>query len=505
MCVRQAPHAGGEGEGRGGSHDSQPIGNLFRRPRELDGRGSVGGVADRLSPLDASFLFLESRTTAMHVGGVLTFDPPPGGELDLDAFTELIGRRLNDVPRYRQKVREVPGRLGLPVWVDDPNFDRHYHVRRAALPKPGSEEQLRELVARILSRHLDRNRPLWELYLVEGLEKGRWAAITKVHHAMVDGVAAVDIGSLLLDLTPEPRETSPGDWHPRREPSGLELAAEAVGDALRRPQAVLDNARVAAADFRAEARSALTTAGLMLAAVRNTAQGAPSSPLNAPIGAQRRYGMARTKLADYKAIRKAQGVTVNDVVLATATGALRTWMLSRGEPVTVDSTIRALVPVSVRRPGKTGGNQIASLFVALPLGEPEPLNRLKTINAAMMGHKRSGEAVGATGLIRLVGLAPPTLHSMAARLANRLSSRVFNTVVSNVPGPQVPLYALGSRARDMFPVVPLAADQTVSIGVTSFDGGVYYGLNADRDAMPDVDVLADAIPEALAELRAASG
>ena len=381
----------------------------------------------------------------MHVGGVVTFDPPPGGRLDLDAFTELIGRRLNDVPRYRQKVREVPGRLGLPVWVDDPSFDLHYHVRQAALPKPGSEEQLRELVARILSRHLDRHRPLWELYLVEGLEKGRWAAITKMHHAMVDGMAAVDIGSLLLDLTPEPRETPSTEWLPRSEPSGLELAAAAVGEALRRPQAVLDNARVAAADFRAEARSALTTAGLMLAAVRNTAQGAPSSPLNAPIGAQRRYGMARTKLSDYKAIRKAQGVTVNDVVLATATGALRTWMLSRGEPITADTTVRALVPVSVRR-RETGGNQIASLFVDLPLGEPEPLDRLKTINAAMIGHKRGGEAIGATGLIRLVGMAPPTLHSMAARLANRFSSRVFNTVVSNVPGPQLPLYAMGSRA-----------------------------------------------------------
>ena len=453
-------------------------------------------MADRLSPLDASFLFMEEPTTAMHVGGLMTFDDTP--DFDPDRFVAQIGERLAGVPRYRQKIREVPAHLGLPVWVDDPGFELDYHVRRSALPAPGSDAQLRELVGRLMSRQLDRARPLWEIYLVEGLSDDRFAIVTKVHHAMVDGLSSIDVGTVLLDVTPTPRESPADDWRPAREPSGLELAADAVQEQLLRPQLVFGTAQRALLDVR----SVVRTGGAILAAARSASRPAPANPLNAPIGKQRRYGTSAGPLDDYKAIRKEHGGTVNDVVLAVVTGALRRWMTTRGEPVRATTTVRAMVPVSVRaRSGGRLGNQISAYFVDLPVGEPDPVARLKAVTAAMSGHKSSGQAIGASALIGLVGLATPTLHSMSARLTSSMSSRVFNVVVTNVPGPQFPLYAMGARMRDMYPVVPLAKGQAVSIGITSYDGGIFYGLNADRDAMGDVDVLADAIGASLAELR----
>jgi diacylglycerol O-acyltransferase len=454
-------------------------------------------MADRLSPLDASFLFVEESTTPMHVGGLMTFDDTPG--FDADRFVAQIGERLAGVPRYRQKIREVPVHLGLPVWVDDPGFELDYHVRRSALPAPGSAAQLRELVGRLMSRQLDRARPLWEIYLVEGLSDDRFAIVTKIHHAMVDGLSSIDVGTVLLDVAPTPRESPPDDWHPAPEPSGLELAAGAVQEQLLRPQLMFGTAQRALLDVR----SVVRTGGAMLAAARSASRPAPANPLNAPIGKQRRYGTSAGALDEYKAIRKAHGGTVNDVVLAVVTGALRRWMTTRGEPVRATTTVRAMVPVSVRARSTGGrlGNQISAYFVDLPVGEPDPVARLKTVIAAMAGHKSSGQAIGASALIGLVGLATPTLHSMSARLTSSMSSRVFNVVVTNVPGPQFPLYAMGARMRDMYPVVPLAKGQAVSIGITSYDGGIFYGLNADRDAMGDVDVLADAIGASLDELR----
>jgi WS/DGAT/MGAT family acyltransferase len=385
------------------------------------------------------------------------------------------------------------------VWVDDPGFELDYHVRRSALPAPGSDEQLRELVGRLMSRRLDRARPLWEIYLVEGLTDDRFAIVTKIHHAMVDGLASIDVGSVLLDVTPTPRESPPDDWHPAPEPSGLALVAGAVQEQLLRPQLMFGTAQRALLDVR----SVVRTGGAMLAAARSASRPAPANPLNAPIGKQRRYGTSAGALAEYKAIRKAHGGTVNDVVLAVVTGALRRWMTTRGEPVRATTTVRAMVPVSVRARSTGGrlGNQISAYFVDLPVGEPDPVARLKSVTAAMSGHKSSGQAIGASALIGLVGLATPTLHSMSARLTSSMSSRVFNVVVTNVPGPQFPLYAMGARMRDMYPVVPLAKGQAVSIGITSYDGGIFYGLNADRDAMGDVDVLADAIGASLDELR----
>jgi diacylglycerol O-acyltransferase / wax synthase len=448
-------------------------------------------VADRLSPLDVSFLYMETPTTAMHVGGVAVLQPPDEG-FDYERLVELISSRIGLVPRYRQKVRAIPGRLANPVWVDDEDFDITYHVRRSALPRPGSEDQLRELVGRLQSRQLDRNRPLWETYLVEGLSGGRIAIVTKTHHAMVDGVSAVDIGTVMLDLTPEPREVPADDWRPHNEPGT---------DLVKRPTQAVDTARSAVVDVRATAGKVAGAAGGVLSSVATVVRPAPASPLNARIGEQRRFGMAATDLDDYKRVRKAHGGTVNDVVLAVVSGALRSWLMTRGESVTPTTTLRAMVPVSVRGDGDAAaGNRVSSYFVDLLVGEGNSVMRLHQVSFAMRGHKESGQSVGADTIVSLSGFAPPTLHSLGARVASSMTRRLFNVVVTNVPGPQFPLYAAGARMLQMYPVVPLAKGQALSIGLTSYDGGVYYGLNADRDAMPDVDVLAGLLEESLAEL-----
>lgn len=472
-------------------------------------------MPDRLSPLDASFLYMEERTTAMTVGGVMTFEQPDGKPFDFDAFLLLIEHRLALVPRYRQKVREVPGRLGLPVWVDDPDFDLTFHVRRSALPAPGDDIALRELVGRLVSRQLDRSRPLWEIYVIEGFEEHRFAILTKTHHAMVDGLATMDIGAALLDETPDPRRIDNDEpWFPDREPSGLMLAAAAVVENMRRPRSAVDALTRATANVTQSMGIVRRAVGGVVDAVRTVRRG-PAGALTGPTGAQRRFGMARTTLADHRQIRRrhcrvGEG-SVNDVVLAVATGALRRWMISRGEPLPSDTVVRAMVPVSLRARRGTGGapngvtdgpagNRIAAVFVALPVGEADPVVRLRSIAAQMAAHKRHGRAAGTTAVIGLAGLTGPRVHEMGARLSSRLSAWLFDVVVTHVPGPPRPLYAMGARMRDIFPLVPLAYGQTVAIGVTSYDGTVCYGLNADRDAMHDVDVLAAGIDESLAEL-----
>jgi WS/DGAT/MGAT family acyltransferase len=463
-------------------------------------------MTDRLSALDVSFLYLETPSTPMHVGGLATFRAPPAGAdgagFDYEALLALVGHRISLVPRYRQKVKWVPGHLANPVWVDDEDFDLSYHVRRSALPRPGSDDQLREFAGRIQSRLLDRTRPLWEIYLVEGLREDRFAIVTKTHHAMVDGISAIDIGTLILDVSPSPREVPEDGWVPAPEPSAVRLVADAVGDNLRRPTQVLETMRSGVTDLRATTTRALGGAGALLHAARHSLRPAPPSPLNAPIGEQRRFGMAATDLDDYKRVRKAHGGTVNDVVLAAVTGALRIWLLTRGESVGPHTVVRAMVPVSIRTEHEAGrlGNRISAYFVDLPVGEPSPVVRLHRVSYAMKAHKESGQSVGAEALVALSGFAPPTIHSRAARLVSGLSRRLFNVVVTNVPGPQFPLYAAGAAMLECYPVVPLARDQAVTVGLTSYNGGVYFGLNADRDAMPDVDVLAQCIEESLAEL-----
>jgi diacylglycerol O-acyltransferase / wax synthase len=462
-------------------------------------------MADRLSALDASFLYAETPTTPMHVGAVSLFRRPQSG-FDYERMVALIEQRISLVPRYRQKVREVPGGLARPVWVDDADFDIAYHVRRSALAKPGSDGQLRELVARLVARPLDHQHPRWEMNFVEGLSADRIAMITKTHQAMVDGISAIDIGQVILDVTPTPQDIPEDLWMPRPAPHPLALVWEAAIEAVQWPGEIIDNVRTAMLGGVATVRKVAGALGGVASVVLAATRPPPGGPLNVPVSTQRRFAVARTKLEDYRAVRRDHGGDVNDVVLAVVSGALRNWLLSRGEAVTPSMTVRAMTPVSVRgdaRPGAGGpalGSRVASYLVDLPVGESSAVLRLNRVSHAMQAHKESGQSFGVETLIRLSGFAPPTMHSLGARVASSFSSRIFNLVIINVPGPQFPLYAAGARMIEMFPVVPLAKNQAVSIGITSYNGGVYYGLNADRDAMPDVDTLAALIEESLHEL-----
>lgn len=456
-------------------------------------------MPDRLSALDASFLYLEDSTTPMHVGGVAVFRRPKSG-FDYDKLVSLIEQRLSLVPRYRQKVVHVPGRIARPVWVDDPDFDVTYHVRRSALPKPGNDSQLHDLVARLMSRPLDHHRPLWEIYLVEGLANDQAAVITKTHQAVVDGIAALEIGQVMLDVSPTPRGSVENLWMPQPEPSGLQLVADAVTEVVQRPGELIENVRSAAMDTVATVEKVFGALGGFASALRTAVTPAPGSPLNVRITPQRRFAVARAKLDDLRSVRKTHGGTVNDVVLASLSGALRNWLLSRGEIVSNSTTIRAMAPLSVRDADPDSGNNVSAYLVDLPVGEPNPVVRLHHISHAMRAHKESGQSVAADALVRVSGFAPPTLHAMGARAASSFSRRLFNVIVTNVPGPQVPLYAAGAKMTEIFPVVPLAKGQALAIGVTSYDGGVYFGLNGDRDAMSDVDVLASMVEESVEEL-----
>jgi diacylglycerol O-acyltransferase / wax synthase len=458
-------------------------------------------MVERLTTLDASFLYLEVPDAPMHVGGVIVLEAPDGG---LEALAAHVETRLPLVPRYRQRVVEVPGHLANPVWADDPDFDVSYHVRRSALPRPGTEEQLCALVSRLTSRPLDRHRPLWEIYLVEGLQDRRVAVITKTHPALVDGLSAIDIGHVLLDQAPDAGPVVPDDWAPRRLPRAPELVRQAVEQYVRRPSSVVDTARGAVSDARTVAMRAGALSRGLLRTARSAVSSAPNSPLNAPVGRQRRVAVARLDLDAVKKVREAHGGTVNDVLLAVVAGALREWLLSRGTPVLSSTSVRALVPVSVQGEGGAG-QEVSSYLVDLPVGEPNPRVRLTRLSYAMRGVAAHGQAVGADSLIALTGFAPPTLHALGARAARGLSRRLFNLVVTNAPGPQVPLYAAGSRVLEVFPVVPLARGQGLSIGMTSYDGRVFIGLNADQDSVGDVDVLADLIEQEIGGLLETGG
>jgi diacylglycerol O-acyltransferase len=454
-------------------------------------------MVERLTRLDASFLYLEEPDTPMHVGGVLILETPSGG---VDALAALVKARLSLVPRYRQRVAEVPGHLANPVWVDAADFDVAYHVRRSGLPRPGTETQLLDLVSRLTSRPLDRTRPLWEVYLVEGLSDGRVAVVTKTHPALVDGLSAIDIGQVLLDVEADAPAPEPTEWRPQRAPSGAELVWQAIDEYVRSPSAALETAQGAVTDVRSTAARLTGVAGGLLRTARKALLPAPHSPLNAPIGRQRRVAVARADLDDLKKVRKAHGGTVNDVLLTVVTGALREWLLSRGEPVIAGTSVRALVPVSLQDEDAAAGNRVSSYLVELPVGEPNPRVRLSRLSYAMRGVAAHGQSGGADSLIALTGFAPPTLHALGARAARGLSRRLFNLVVTNVPGPQMPLYAAGSRMLEVFPVVPLARGQGLSVGMTSYNGRVFFGLNADRDSVGDVDVLADLIEQEVGEL-----
>ena len=462
---------------------------------------------DRLTAVDASFLANEKSASHMHVGAVLVFEGPPPAHHD---FLDQIRGRLHLVPRFRQKLAVPPLETGRPLWVDDPTFNLEFHVRLTALPKPGSETQLRRLAGRIYSQRLDRQRPLWEWWLVHGLKGNRFALVNKTHHALIDGVAGVDLSTVLFDVTPVPAPVSHegGPWQPRSEPSTTELVAAGVRDVVRAPFAL--GARFARAATRPSetlgaAREAVEGLGEIAWAGLNPA---PPTPLNVPIGPHRRFCWVRNDLADFKTVKDAFGGTVNDVVLTVVAGALRSWLRSRGVR-TEGLELRALVPVSIRGQDDTGqlGNRIAAMRGPLPVYIDDPVARLRVVKQAMDGLKESKQAVGAEVLAGVQNFAPPTVLAQASRL--NFSTRLFNLIVTNVPGPQFPLYVLGRQLEDLFPVAFLPDNHALAIAIMSYDGGMDFGLLGDYDAMPDIDFVAAGIRESLDELlqaaRAASG
>ena len=456
---------------------------------------------DRLSSIDASFLTNESSDSHMHVGAVMIFEGPPPNYND---FLEHVRGRMHLVPRFRQKLAFPPSELGRPFWVDDPTFNLSYHVRHSALPSPGSEEQLRNIAGRVYSQALDRSKPLWEIWLVQGLEKNRFALINKTHHALVDGVAGVDIATVLFDLQPVPEQHDPQPrWVPNPAPSTAELAAEGVRDLAEAPFRFARRALRAASNPEATLRKAVDAVEALAEVAWNFTDPAPDVPLNVDIGSYRRFSWSRASLEDYKRIKNAFGGTVNDVVLTVVSGALRNWLRGRG--IAVEGLeLRALVPVSIRTEDEHGhlGNRIAAMRGPLPVYVEDPVKRLQIVRAAMDDLKESKQALGAEVISRFNDFAPPTLLAQAGRI--NFSTRLFNLIVTNVPGPQLPLYVLGRELQDVFPVAFLPENHALAIAIMSYNGGTNFGLLADYDSMKDVELLADGLSESLAELLEAA-
>jgi diacylglycerol O-acyltransferase / wax synthase len=457
-------------------------------------------MSERLRQRDLAFLELETPTTPRQNCTVEVFDPADSG-FDYDRFVALILDRIPFVPRYRQRLQAVPGHLANPVWVDDDHFDIGYHVRRSALPRPGNTGQLRELVARIVSRPLDRQRPLWEIYFVEGLTDGRVALLYKTHQALVDGIETVDLGQVLLDKDPEVKILGGDEWHAHRRPSGAALVADALHDNLTEADTALDT-------FRSAVGSAARIADRLTAGTGKVFSGLAGrrpdrgNALSGELSQQRRVVGAETELSDYRKIRDVHGGTVNDVILTTITGALRNWLMTRAESMGGLRQIQAVVPVSVidRELEATSlGSQIAPHFVTLPIAEPSPVVRLHQVSYSFQAHKETGRAVAANRLAGIAGFAPTTFHAIGARVAAE-TGRDFQICIINVPGPQSPLYAAGAKMLRTFPIPPLLPHQALAIGVTSYDGRVFYGITADRDLVPDADVLGQCVTEALTEL-----
>jgi len=455
----------------------------------------------RLTAIDASFLHQEKQASHMHVGALVVFDGPAPGRDDLAAHIES---RLRLVPRYRQKLAFPRFEMGRPFWVDDPSFNLDYHVRHTALPSPGSDDQLRQLVGRIFSQRLDRSKPLWELWLIQGLEGGRFALISKTHHALVDGVSGVDIATVLFDLQPTPSEAEADDgWFPAPEPSEADLVAEGIKSLVRTPF-----------DLAGRAIGAAQHPGHTFERVREAAEGvgevvwaglnpAPDVPLNVPIGPHRRLWWVQSRLADFKEVKDTLGGTVNDAVLTVVAGALGRWLRTRGVR-TEGLELRALVPVSIRSQDERGtlGNRIAAMRGPLPVYVDDPIERLAIVRAGMGHLKESKQALGAEVIAGLQDFAPPTLLAQASRL--NFSTRLFNLIVTNVPGPQFPLYLLGREMEEIVPIAFLPENHALAIAIMSYNGKVDFGLLGDYDAMPDLEEFGTFLEDALEDLLEAA-
>jgi diacylglycerol O-acyltransferase len=456
---------------------------------------------DRLSPLDSSFLHIEDGVTHMHVASCSIFEgpPPPYGD-----FVDLIASKLPLLPRYRQTVRFVPAQIGRPVWVDDPHFNLAYHVRHTALPRPGGEEELENLMGRLMSVELDRHRPLWELWMVEGLTDRRWAVISKVHHCMVDGISGTELMTLMLDSRRRGgRRPPPDDWVPAPSPTDAELVGAAVTELMHTPAEQL---RAVRAQLR-RPRKAVTAAREVLGgalAVGRDLRPTPSLSIEGAIGPHRRWAVARTSLDELKAIRAGLGGTVNDVVLAVIAGAFRDLLLQRGEPVD-GVVLRSLVPVSRRTAGdQTPNNQVAAMFAELPVGITDPVERLAAVRRQMAALKASHEIEAFDAMNSLTAFAPPMLYALALRSAavvlRRTPQRSLHTVTTNVPGPRSALFALGREMLEYLPFVPLSQGVRIGVAILSYNGGVRFGVTGDYDTLPEVSWFCGRIEEGIAEL-----
>ena len=455
-------------------------------------------MSEQLTPLDATFLELEDADEGahMHIGGLLVFEPRPNGKPPkIAAVRRQLETRLASLPRYRMRLSSSrTGGLSQLSWEEDADFDMAEHVTRAALPSPGDEEELMEWAADFWSRRLDRRRPLWEVVLLEGLKDGRWAMCTKTHHSMVDGVGSMEAAHLLLDTSRRPRRKSV------QPPQAAEAAHRGLMD--RAASAVAGGVK-AGADLAAHPQKlvdALRQAESMVELiVRDEVRSAPASSINVELGPRRRFTAVEVDLAELKAIKNSLGGTVNDVFLAVVSGGLRRLLVERGDEPP-ERGLRAMVPVNVRDAGEQLGNRISSLFVHLPVAEPDPLRRYELATAQAEDLKHGSQREGSSALINLAGLAPPVLHTVLAQAL--FASRLFNVTVTNVPGPQQPLYAFGARMEAIIPLVPLAADHSVGVAALSYDGKVFFGINADRSTVPDLDALRAGIEESLEDLKA---
>jgi diacylglycerol O-acyltransferase len=452
--------------------------------------------------LDVSFLHVEDEVSHMHLGSVGLFEGPPPSE---DELLRAIEGKLHLAPRWRQRVRFIPLEAGRPVWVDDPHFNLRYHVRRTGLPSPGGDAELRRLVGRVMSQQLHRDRPLWELWVVEGVDDDRWALISKLHHAMVDGISGSNLITVLLDEERDPARAKAPAWSPRDEPAGVRLVADALLERARWPLREARAALGALGDPLGWAEhAAQTVQGLV--AYAGLARRPPSSRLNGPIGPHRVWASSRAQLSDVKEIRAVLHGTVNDVVLTAIAGGFRAFLLSRGEDVARDRTLRTLVPVSVRARGQSGAydNRVSAMFADLPVGIEDPVARLRAMRTQMRHLKDTHEAVAGEVLTSLGGFAPEMLLALGARVATRVPQRNVNTVTTNVPGPQRPLFLAGRRMLEAFPYVPLGGHVRVGVAIYSYDGGLGFGVTGDEATALDVGVLGDAIEASMRELLAAA-
>jgi diacylglycerol O-acyltransferase len=452
----------------------------------------------RLTPLDATFLHVEDDVSHMHLGSVGVFEGPPPAH---EALLAAIDAKLHLAPRYRQRVRFVPLQAGRPVWVDDPHFKLGYHVRRTALPAPGGDEQLRTLVGRVMSHQLDRSRPLWETWVVEGLAGDRWAVISKLHHAMVDGIAGSNLITALMDTSRDAPVPEPVPWQPAPQPPGAQLVASALAERARWPLRATRAGVRSVRDPRAAGEHA-AHAVRGLAAYAGIVRPPEATALNGPVGPHRRWDWARARLTDVREIRAALGGTVNDVVLAAITAGFRDLLRSRGE--STDRTIRTLVPVSVRTVDAAGvpDNRVSAIFADLPVPIADPVRRLQAISAQMTRLKAAHEAEAGEVLTSVAGFAPEVLLSLSGRLATRAPQHNVNTVTTNVPGPQHALYLAGRRLLETFPYVPLGGHVRIGVAIYSYDGALGFGVTGDYDAAPDIGVLCAGIERGMSELRA---